>query len=127
MKIIAGLVLLLSFSAFANDAEKAGLKVVNAEYDEAKDAVEVEIKYKGGCNDSYDLRLRGCADLFFPYTCQVDVVLKRGEVCENDMHGVISFTREELGMKTRKFSKATLILQDPTKKSSARITLPIVK
>ncbi len=127
MKIIAGLMLLLSFNTFANDAEKAGLRVVSAGYNGSKDSIDVEIKYKGGCNDSYDLRLRGCADLFFPYTCQVDVVLKRGEICENDMHGVISFTREELGMKSRKFSKATLIVQDPAKKSSARVVLPIDK
>ena len=127
MKIIAGLMLILSFNTFANDAEKAGLRVISAQYDEVKDSVVVEIKYKGGCDDNYGLRLRGCADVFVPYTCQVDVVLERGEVCENDMHGSISFTREELGMKTRKFTKATLIIQDPTKKSKARVTLPIVK
>lgn len=124
MKLFTVVALLFTFNSFANDAVLAGLKVVGAEYNPEKDSVDVEIKYKGGCNDSYNLRLRGCADLFFPYTCQVDVVLKRGEICENDMHGVISFTRDELGMKTRKFSKATLIIQDPTKKSKAKILLP---
>lgn len=122
MKKIAALALLLSLNAFAGDTN---VKVHSAQYNANNDSVEVEISYKGGCNDSHSLRLRGCADLFFPYTCQVDVVVKRGEACENDVHGVISFTREELGMKNQKFSRATLIIQDSKKKSNAKIVLPI--
>lgn len=126
--ICLGLALSLNLaSAFANDAESAKLKVLGARYNAETDSIEVAIKYKGGCNDSHNLRVRGCADLMFPYTCQVDVVLKRGEACDNEVEGVMSLTREELGMKTRKFSKATLIIQDPTKKSKASIVLPINK
>lgn len=127
MKLFAVLAVLFSINTMANDAIPAGLKVLGADYNPDTDSVEVEIKYKGGCNDSYNLRLRGCADLIFPYTCQVDVVLKRGEICENDMHGVISFTRDELKMKTRKFSKATLIIQDPAKKTQEKVLLPFNK
>lgn len=127
MKTFAVLALILSMNTFANDAVEAGLKVLKAGYNAEKDTIEVAIKYKGGCNDNYDLRLRGCADFIFPYTCQMDVVLERGEVCENDMQGVVSFSRDELGLKSRKFSKATLVIQDPTKKSSAKVTLPINK
>lgn len=126
--IVLGLALSLNIgSAFANDAEAAKLKVLGARFNTETDSIEVAIKYKGGCNDSHALRLRGCADLVVPQTCQVDVVLKRGEVCENDVEGVISMTRAELKMDSRKFTKANVIVQDPTKKSRATITLPVVK
>lgn len=125
---VLGLALSLNLgSAFANDATAAKLKVLGARFNAETDSVEVAVKYKGGCDDTQSLRLRGCADLMFPYTCQVDVVLKRGAVCEEDVQGVISMSREELGMKNQKFSAATLIIQDPTKKSSAKIKLPINK
>lgn len=109
-------------SAFASDIK---LKILDARYNEVNDSLDVDISYIGGCEDKHSLRLRGCAELMFPIECQVDVVIKRGADCNENVLGTISYTLSELGMKNRRFSRATLIVQDPKKTSKAMVRLPI--
>lgn len=126
--IFLGLLILNVTTVFANDADKAGLQVLGAQYNAADDSINVEVKHKGGCNDSYGLRLRGCADFFFPLQCQVDVVLNQGEACGNDVHGIIKFSRSELGLNTSKYSRASLKILGAKRKTKAEaIELPIVR
>lgn len=110
--------------AYASDLK---LKILDARYNASDDSIKVDISYVGGCDDSHSLRLRGCADLYFPIECQVDVVVKRGGECSEQVTGTISYTLSELGMKNRKFSRATLIIQDAKKTSKALVRLPINK
>ncbi len=110
---------------FANDAELAGLEVMGAQYNPSTDEIDVAVKYKGGDGDLRGIEILGC-DALTPRTCRADVVLKLGTVRNEDVEGVISVPRTSLEMNKLEFSKATLVIQGPSKKSKATIVLPVL-
>lgn len=124
MKLLLALTILAMNTTVAF-ADGANLKVLNAAYNAASDSIEIEIKHKGGCSDTYSTRLRGCTDAFFPYTCFLDVNVTQGEACSEEVHGVLSYSRAELGMTTRKFSNATIVVQNNKGKTRKSVQLPI--
>lgn len=125
MKRFFAVALLFAMNTSMVSAAEANLKVLSAVYNPASDTIEIEVSHKGGCNDTYSTRLRGCTDAFFPYTCFLDVNVTQGESCDEEVHGVLSYSRSELGMTTRRFSNATIVVQNNNGKNRKSVKLPI--
>ena len=110
---------------FANDAELAGLEVMGAQYNPSTDEIDVAVKYKGGDGDLRGIEILGC-DALTPRTCRANDAGRLGSLSNEDIEGVISVPRPSLEINKLEFSKATLVIQGPGKKSKATIVLPML-
>ena len=124
MKALLALTMLFTLNTTYASSE-GKVNVLEASYDAATDSINIQAEVSGIDYPQTSVRLRGCTDTFFPYTCFLDVNAI-GDATEGSPTRVsLSYTREELNMKTRQFSDATLVIQNNKGKSRKYIQLPI--
>ncbi len=125
MKAFIALAMLLTLNnSNASDLVNGKVKVLSADFDKASDSINITAEVSGLCDAEMSVRMRGCTDTFFPYTCFLDVNAT-GAGCEGTTNVQISYSREELNMNTRQFSDATLVVQNNKGKSRQYLKLPI--
>lgn len=125
MKALFAFVMLLSLNNTYASVE-GKVKVLDASYDPSTDSVNIIAEVSDVCYPETSVRLRGCTDFLFPNTCFLDVNAVGSEYeqgCPTQVS--LSYSREELNMKSRRFSDATLIVQNNKGKSRKSVKLPI--
>jgi hypothetical protein len=123
MKALFALITLLTLSNTYASVE-GKVKVLDAHYDAASDSVNISAEISGICDSEASVRLRGCTDFLFPNTCFLDVNAV-GESCDEVTTIHMSYSRDELDMKSRRFSDATLLVQNNKGKTRKSVRLPI--
>ncbi len=121
--IVAGIVLVI-FTIGFSQANYEAAEVVGAKYKAETDSILVVVRHNGGkCEgNQLSMRIRGCTDLFFPYKCFADVQLSTSGKCQGDSFTHAEYSLESLGLKSKKFRKATVVLRGT--KSELSVELP---
>lgn len=125
MKAFFAIVMLFSLNNTYASVE-GKVKVLDASYDAGSDSIIIDAEVSDVCYPQTSVRLRGCTDFMFPNTCFLDVNAVGDEYeqgCPSRIQ--LSYSRDELNMKSRRFSDATLIVQNNKGKTRKSVKLPI--
>lgn len=89
------------------------VKILSASYNAANKSVEVLVDHQnGGCVPTdYSLTVRGCTDMFVPYSCVAILKGSTEQVCDKEIFEVIPFSVEQLGLSSKKYQGSTLTIQ----------------
>lgn len=111
--IVAGIVLVVFTIGFSQASYEQPAKVVGAKYKAETDSILVVVRHNGGqCEgNKLEMRVRGCADVFFPYTCFAYMKLTTNGKCTGDAFTHAEYSLESLGLKTPRYRDATIIVR----------------
>lgn len=111
--IVCGIVLVVFTIGFSQANIEEPAKVVGAKYKAETDSILVVVRHNGGecAGNQLDMRVRGCADVVFPYKCFAYVKLSTSGKCTGDTFTHAEFSLESLGLKEKKFRKATIVVR----------------
>lgn len=118
--------LVLALSLISSSAFAVGKPNVNgARYNAAKQSIDVDVSYGGGCEEhAFKLEIGMCLESF-PVQCSAEVldVSAKPDFCEAFLHQTVSFKLADYGLNDNYFSGA-LITIGGEGKEGASVRLP---